>query len=191
MIILIDNYDSFTYNLYQFFLILGVQVEVYRHDSPELLNIPACCQAFVISPGPGHPQQTGHTLSIIDHFKSKLPFLGICLGHQCLAYSFGGTIKQAPSIMHGKTSLVEHDHKTVFQGLDSPLEVMRYHSLIVDSDSVKSHFDVTSTSLDDHAVMSIRHKSLPLEGIQFHPESIASQNGLELLKNFLTTYSIS
>lgn len=190
MIFLIDNYDSFTYNLYQFFRILGATVEVYRHDDPQLLNIPSQCQAIVISPGPGNPEQTGHSLTVINQFKTKLPFLGICLGHQCLAFAFGGVIEKAPSIMHGKTSLVQHDRKTVFAGIDSPLEVMRYHSLVVQPNTIQDSFDITSTSLDDQSIMGIRHKTLPLEGIQFHPESIATSHGLDILKNFLTFYSI-
>ncbi|MFP1744032.1 aminodeoxychorismate synthase component II [Lonsdalea quercina] len=190
MLLIIDNYDSFTYNLYQYFCELGEEVVVKRNDELSLEAIERLSpQHLVISPGPCTPNEAGISLQAIRHFAGRLPILGVCLGHQALGQAFGAQVVRAREVMHGKTSLIRHRDVGVFTGLAQPLTVTRYHSLIVDSASLPDCFEITAWTensagtLDE--IMGIRHRSLPLEGVQFHPESILSQQGHELLRNFL------
>ncbi|MFP1946504.1 aminodeoxychorismate synthase component II [Lonsdalea quercina] len=190
MLLIIDNYDSFTYNLYQYFCELGEEVVVKRNDELSLEAIERLSpQHLVISPGPCTPNEAGISLQAIRHFAGQLPILGVCLGHQALGQAFGAQVMRAREVMHGKTSLIRHRDVGVFTGLAQPLTVTRYHSLIVDSASLPDCFEITAWTensagtLDE--IMGIRHRSLPLEGVQFHPESILSQQGHELLRNFL------
>lgn len=188
MIVLIDNYDSFTYNLVQYFGQLGAEVVVFRNDATTIRQIEALCPShLVISPGPCTPNEAGISLEAIRYFAGKLPILGVCLGHQAIAQAFGGRIVRAPYPMHGKTSVIQHDHSGVFRDLPNPLRVTRYHSLEVEAGSLPAEF-IVSAWLDGESgreIMAIRHHSLPLEGVQFHPESILSECGLQLLANFL------
>ncbi|TKI04993.1 anthranilate synthase component II [Martelella alba] len=188
-LLIIDNYDSFTFNLYQYFCELGAHVEVKRNDSLLLSDIEALSPArLVISPGPGTPDNAGISLAAIAHFAGKIPILGVCLGHQAIAQVFGGRVARARTVMHGKTSAIEHDGRGVFADLAMPLTVTRYHSLVVDSGSLPDCLEVSATSLLDgkrDEIMAIRHRLLPLEGVQFHPESILSEQGHRLLANFL------
>ena len=186
MILLIDNYDSFTYNLFQFMSELGAEVEVVRNDRITLAEIVARRpQKIVISPGPCTPLEAGISNDIIRHMGREVPILGVCLGHQCIGQVFGATVAYAGEIMHGKTSKVTHDNGGVFTGLPNPLEAIRYHSLAVVPETVPSELDITAWS-DTGVIMGLRHKTLPIEGIQFHPESIMTENGKDLLSNFLT-----
>ena len=189
MLLLIDNYDSFTYNLYQYFCQLGAEVQVVRNDHLTLTMIEQMApERLVISPGPCTPDEAGISLTAIRHFAGKLPILGVCLGHQAMAQSFGAKIVRARQVMHGKTSQITHDGQGVFRQLNQPLTVTRYHSLVIDPDSLPDCFSVTAWTTRDGArdeIMGIRHRSLPLEGVQFHPESILSEQGLHLLDNFL------
>ncbi|PLR35818.1 anthranilate/aminodeoxychorismate synthase component II [Chimaeribacter californicus] len=189
MLLLIDNYDSFTYNLYQYFCQLGAEVQVVRNDQLTLAMIEQMApEQLVISPGPCTPDEAGISLSAIRHFAGKLPILGVCLGHQAMAQSFGANIVRARQVMHGKTSQITHDGQGVFRQLNQPLTVTRYHSLVIDPDSLPECFSVTAWTTRDGTqdeIMGIRHRSLPLEGVQFHPESILSEQGLQLLDNFL------
>jgi anthranilate synthase/phosphoribosyltransferase len=186
MILLIDNYDSFSYNLYQYLEELGTEVAVYRNDALGLDAIRSLKpKAIVISPGPGNPDQAGISLEVIRAFGGEIPILGVCLGMQCIGQAFGGRIVRADRLMHGKTSMIRHDGKTIFSGLESPIEVGRYHSLIVDPDSVPDCLEVTATS-DDGEIMALRHKELPVEGVQFHPESILTPQGKAMLYNFVS-----
>ena len=185
MILLIDNYDSFTYNLYQYLRELGADVHVVRNDQVSLEDIDAMKpQRIVISPGPCTPREAGISNDVVRYFGPKLPTLGVCLGHQCVGYAYGGTVGPAGEIMHGKTSLVHHDGKGVFRGLPNPLEGIRYHSLAVYRDTLPPELEVTAWT-DSGVVMGLRHKEHPIEGIQFHPESIMTQSGKDLLRNFL------
>ena len=184
-ILLIDNYDSFTYNLVQAFAAQGAQVLVYRNDAideNEALSLEAT--HLVISPGPGRPEDAGVSLRMIDAFAEKLPMLGVCLGHQCLVSHFGGDIVRAERLMHGKTSMVKHDDKTVFRGLSQPFEAGRYHSLCADHNSMPDVLELTAQT-DRGEIMGVRHKELPLEGVQFHPESVLTPEGDRLMNNFL------
>ncbi|PLR51096.1 aminodeoxychorismate synthase component II [Chimaeribacter arupi] len=189
MLLLIDNYDSFTYNLYQYFCQLGAEVQVVRNDHLTLTMIEQMApERLVISPGPCTPDEAGISLTAIRHFAGKLPILGVCLGHQAMAQSFGAKIVRARQVMHGKTSQITHDGQGVFRQLNQPLTVTRYHSLVIAPDSLPDCFSVTAWTTRDGArdeIMGIRHRSLPLEGVQFHPESILSEQGLQLLDNFL------
>jgi len=189
MLLLIDNYDSFTWNLYQYFCEAGAEVRVMRNDELTLEQISELKpERLVISPGPCTPDEAGISLEAIRTFAGKIPVLGVCLGHQAIAQAFGARIVQAREVMHGKTSLVEHNNSGVFSGLNHPLQVTRYHSLIVEAASLPADFEVTAWSLRDgerDEIMGLRHRSLPLEGVQFHPESILSEQGHELLQNFL------
>ncbi|WP_321408732.1 aminodeoxychorismate/anthranilate synthase component II [Tolumonas auensis] len=190
MILLIDNYDSFTYNLVQYFGQLGAQVDVCRNDTVTIPDISALRPShLVISPGPCTPNEAGISLDAIRMFAGKIPILGVCLGHQAIAQAFGGTVIRARQVMHGKTSLIGHDGKGVFRGLNNPLTVTRYHSLLVEESSLPAEFEVSAWTLPDaggaREIMGLRHRSLPVEGVQFHPESILSEQGLELLANFL------
>ncbi|HEN3831225.1 TPA: aminodeoxychorismate synthase component 2 [Klebsiella pneumoniae] len=185
MILLIDNYDSFTWNLYQYFCELGAEVLVRRNDALTLEEIAALApEKIVISPGPCTPDEAGISLAVIRHYAGKTPLLGVCLGHQAIAQAFGATIVRAAQVMHGKTSLIEHNGEGVFQGLNNPLTVTRYHSLVIDPPTLPSEFNVTARSASGE-IMGIRHREWDLEGVQFHPESILSEQGHQLLANFL------
>ncbi|MEB4675669.1 aminodeoxychorismate synthase component 2 [Enterobacteriaceae bacterium G50] len=185
MILLIDNYDSFTWNLYQYFCELGAEVLVKRNDDITLAQIDALNPAkIVISPGPCTPDDAGISLEVIRHYAGKVPLLGVCLGHQAIAQAFGARIVRAHKVMHGKTSPITHNGLGVFQGLNNPLTVTRYHSLLIDPDTLPSTFEVTARS-ESGEIMGIRHRQWDLEGVQFHPESILSEQGHALLANFL------
>ena len=185
MILLIDNYDSFTYNLYQYLSELGADVHVVRNDQVSLEEIDALKpERIVLSPGPCTPREAGISNDVVRHFGPKLPTLGVCLGHQCIGDAYGATVGYAGEIMHGKTSLVHHDGKGVFRGLPNPLEGIRYHSLAVYRDTLPPELEVTAWT-DSGVVMGLRHSEYPIEGIQFHPESIMTQSGKELLRTFL------
>ena len=185
MILLIDNYDSFTWNLYQYFCELGAEVLVRRNDELTLADIIALAPAkIVISPGPCTPDEAGISLAVIRHFSGKTPILGVCLGHQAIAQVFGATIVRAVRVMHGKTSPVSHNGQGVFQGLNNPLTVTRYHSLLIAPLTLPECFEVTARS-EEGEIMGIRHREFDLEGVQFHPESILSEQGHQLLANFL------
>ena len=190
MLLLIDNYDSFTWNLVQYFGALGQEVVVRRNDELTLDTIAQLSPRYlVISPGPCTPNEAGISLDAIRHFAGKLPILGVCLGHQSLAQAFGARVVRARQVMHGKTSLIRHRDEGVFKGLNNPLRVTRYHSLVVERDTLPKCFEITAWS--EHAdgafdeIMGLRHKTLPVEGAQFHPESILSEQGHQLLANFL------
>ncbi len=186
MILLIDNYDSFTWNLYQYFCELGAHVEVRRNDELTLADIEMLApQKMVISPGPCTPDESGISLDVIAHYAGKLPILGVCLGHQAIAQVFGATIVRAAKVMHGKTSPITHSSSGVFSGLNNPLTVTRYHSLVIDPPTLPDCFEVTAWS-ENGEIMGIRHKAWDLEGVQFHPESILSEQGHQLLENFLS-----
>ncbi len=185
MLLLIDNYDSFTWNLYQYFCELGADVRVKRNDEISLEEITALApQHLVISPGPRTPNEAGISLEAIRHFAGRLPILGVCLGHQAIAQAFGASVVRAPKVMHGKTSEVRHAGVGVFQGLNNPLTVTRYHSLLVDPVTLPECLEATAWS-DEQEIMGLRHRTLALEGVQFHPESILSEQGHQLLENFL------
>lgn len=185
MLLLIDNYDSFTWNLYQYFCELGAQVVVRRNDTLTLADIAELApQKLVISPGPCTPNEAGVSLAAISHYAGKLPILGVCLGHQAIGQTFGASIVRAEKVMHGKTSLIEHTGEGVFTGLNNPLTVTRYHSLVIDPPTLPDDFIVTAWT-DRQEIMGIRHKRWDLEGVQFHPESILSEQGHQLLANFL------
>lgn len=187
MLLMIDNYDSFTYNIVQYFAELGEDVVVHRNDKIDIATIDSLKpDRIVISPGPCDPEKAGISVEVIKAFAGKIPMLGVCLGHQSIAYSFGAKIVRADKLMHGKTSMVSHDGKTLFKGIDNPFEANRYHSLIVDRDSLEStgEFEVSAWT-DAGEVMAIRHKEFLLEGLQFHPESILTTSGKAILKNFI------
>ncbi|WP_413505880.1 aminodeoxychorismate/anthranilate synthase component II [Photobacterium phosphoreum] len=189
MLLIIDNYDSFTYNLYQYFCELGAEVVVVRNDEIDIAAIEALAPThLVISPGPCTPNEAGISLQAIKYFAGKLPILGVCLGHQSLAQVFGGDVVRARQVMHGKTSPIWHTDIGVFKGLNNPLTVTRYHSLVVKTATLPDCFEITAwTELNGEfdEIMGIRHKSLDLEGVQFHPESILTEQGHALLANFL------
>jgi len=184
-LLLIDNYDSFTYNLVQAFLVLGAEVQVFRHDEitvPEGLALEPT--HLCISPGPGRPDDAGVSLAMIDAVAERIPVLGVCLGHQSLVQHCGGRIVAASRLMHGKTSMVEHDGRTIFSGLSDPLEAGRYHSLAAERDSLPEVLEVSARTTNGE-IMGVRHRELPLEGVQFHPESVLTPEGDRLLNNFL------
>ena len=190
MLLMIDNYDSFTYNLVQYFGELGADVQVYRNDKITIEEIEALDpEKIVISPGPCTPNEAGISLDVIKHFAGKKPILGVCLGHQSIGQAFGGKIVHASQIMHGKTSPIYHNNSSVFKDLDNPVTATRYHSLVINKETLPDCFDITAWtqnkdgSMDE--IMGIQHKTLPIEGVQFHPESILTDQGHELLKNFL------
>ena len=186
MLLLIDNYDSFTYNLFQYLSELGEEVVVVRNDKTTLDEIDKMKpQRLVISPGPSTPLQAGISNEVIKHFGATLPILGVCLGHQCVGYSYGGLIGQAKEIMHGKSSLIYHNSQGMFAGLPSPFSAIRYHSLVVLSEGLPDCLEVTARTADGE-IMGLRHRHYPVEGIQFHPESFMTQVGKDLLRNFLT-----
>ena len=185
MILMIDNYDSFTYNLVQYLGELGAQIEVRRNDQTTLEEIERMSpERIVISPGPKTPNEAGLCLELIKKFAGRLPILGVCLGHQAIGQAFGGKVVRAPQIMHGKTSDVHHDGKTIFAGLPNPLPATRYHSLIVERASLPTCLAISATS-PDGLIMALRHKELRVEGVQFHPESVLTAVGKQLLANFL------
>jgi len=188
MIVMIDNYDSFTYNLVQYFSELGQEVVVHRNDKITVDQIKELSpQYIVLSPGPCTPKEAGISLEVVDSFKDKVPILGVCLGHQTIGQAFGGKIIHAKTIMHGKTSEIHHTNEGVFKDIKSPFIATRYHSLVVEKISCPNCFDITAWTEDDE-IMSIKHKTMPIEGVQFHPESILSQHGHDLLLNFLKNY---
>lgn len=191
MLLLIDNYDSFTWNLYQYFCELGADVRVVRNDAITLEEMAALpLSHLVISPGPCTPDQSGISLAAIRHFAGRLPVLGVCLGHQAIAQAFGAQVIRARQVMHGKTSVIQHNNQGVFRQLTNPLTVTRYHSLIVARDTLPAEFEITAWSLRDgepDEIMGFRHRTMALEGVQFHPESILSEQGHQLLANFLNT----
>ncbi|KTD25694.1 anthranilate synthase component II [Legionella lansingensis] len=184
MLLIIDNYDSFTYNLVQYFQYLGQRVVVYKNDRITLEDIEHIAPShLVISPGPNGPKDAGISLAVIEHFHAKIPILGICLGHQCLAHFFGASIIQASTIMHGKTSAIMHHKQGLFHDLPCPFQATRYHSLAIDTATLPSCFSIDAWA--DDTIMAISHRQYPLFGLQFHPEAILSEYGLELLTNFL------
>ena len=185
MILLIDNYDSFTYNLYQYLCELGAEVEVVRNDQTTLEEIADMApEKIVISPGPSTPDKAGISNDVLRQFGPTTPTLGVCLGHQCIGHAYGGTVGGAGEIMHGKTSLIHHDGKGVFKGLPDPFEAIRYHSLAIYDDDLPDELEVTART-DKGIIMGVRHRTHPVEGIQFHPESIMTPVGKDLLSNFL------
>ncbi|UFJ40607.1 aminodeoxychorismate/anthranilate synthase component II [Brevibacillus humidisoli] len=189
MIVMIDNYDSFTFNLVQFVGELGQELLVYRNDKITVEQIEALAPDYLmISPGPCTPNEAGISVDVIRHFAGKIPILGVCLGHQSIGQVFGATVSRAQRLMHGKTSEVYHDGKTLFEGIPSPFTAARYHSLILEADSIPDVLEVTARTAEGE-VMAVRHKIYPIEGVQFHPESIITQYGKQLLQNFLSTYS--
>ncbi|MFH5780167.1 anthranilate synthase component II [Heyndrickxia oleronia] len=186
MIILLDNYDSFTYNLYQYLLELGETVEVFRNDRITVEEIRDMQpKAIILSPGPGVPDQAGICMDVIKKLHQQIPILGVCLGHQAIGAAFGAKIVQAREIKHGKTSRILHTGEGIFQYMTQPLEVMRYHSLVIEKASLPGQLDILATSMDDQEIMAIKHTIYPLYGIQFHPESIGTKAGKEMIKNFL------
>jgi para-aminobenzoate synthetase component 2 len=188
MILLIDNYDSFTYNLYHYLGELGADVQVYRNDKISLDAIEALePEKIVVSPGPCTPKEAGISCDAIKRFGPRIPILGVCLGHQSIGAAFGGKIVRAPSIMHGKLSDVTHDSQTIFRDVKNPFSAMRYHSLVIDPTSLPAEL-VVSARTNDGVIMAVRHKSLAVEGVQFHPESILNEEGKKILKNFLHCY---
>ena len=185
MLLMIDNYDSFTYNLVQYLAEIGQEVKVVRNDKISIEEINKLNpQYIVISPGPCTPNEAGISLELIEAFKGKIPILGVCLGHQSIGQAFGGKIVHAQTIMHGKTSKISHNNKGVFRGIKNPFVATRYHSLVIERESLPNCFDITAWT-DDNEIMGIKHKELAIEGVQFHPESILSEHGHDLLKNFL------
>jgi anthranilate synthase component 2 len=191
MLLMIDNYDSFTYNLVQYFGELGADVRVFRNDKITIEEIEALQPAYlVVSPGPCTPNEAGISIAAIEHFAGKLPILGVCLGHQSIGQAFGGKIVHAREIMHGKTSMIKHNDVGVFKGLTNPFEATRYHSLVIDKETLPDCLEVTAwTETADgkiDEIMGVRHKELAIEGVQFHPESILTQHGHDMLKNFLS-----
>ena len=184
-ILMIDNYDSFTYNLVQYLGELDAAVTVRRNDAISLSELRKLKpDAIVISPGPGTPAEAGISLAVLREFAGEIPMLGVCLGHQCIGEAFGGKVVRASRLMHGKTSLVRHDGRTIFAGLPDPFEAMRYHSLLVANGSLPGTLEVSARTAEDE-IMGLRHRDYPIEGVQFHPESIGTPEGKSLLKNFL------
>lgn len=185
MLVMIDNYDSFTYNLVQYLGELGEEVKTFRNDEIGIRDIVKMQpDRIMISPGPCTPNEAGISMDVISHFKGKVPILGVCLGHQSIGQAFGGKVVRAQEIMHGKTSRLTHTGVGVFKGLENPYTVTRYHSLVLERESLPTCFDVTAWT-EDGEIMGIRHKRFAIEGVQFHPESILTEHGHDLLKNFL------
>ncbi len=187
MLLIIDNYDSFTYNLVQYFGEMGAVMEIRRNDQVTLEEIEKLKPDHIcISPGPRTPKEAGISCAVIERFGQTTPLLGVCLGHQAIGHVFGGEVVRADRLMHGKTSLIRHSGQSVFQGMPEPFEATRYHSLLVKRDTLPSCLEITATASDDASeIMGLRHKELPIHGVQFHPESILTQEGKRLLKNFL------
>ena len=192
MLLMIDNYDSFTYNLVQYFGELGTDVSVYRNDQISISEIETLKPEYlVVSPGPCTPNEAGVSVEAIKYFAGKLPILGVCLGHQSIGQAFGGNIIHAKQIMHGKTSMVHHGDKGLFKGIENPFEATRYHSLVIEQASLPDCLEITAWTMNDDGsvdeIMGVRHKAYAIEGMQFHPESILTTQGHALLKNFLDT----
>lgn len=187
MILMIDNYDSFTYNLVQYFMELGQEIQTFRNDKITIAEIEKLNPThIVISPGPKEPKDAGISCDVIRHFAGKIPILGVCLGMQSIGYVFGGKIVRAKNLMHGKTSKIYHDGKTIFKGLKNPFTATRYHSLVVERESLPDVLEISANTKEDDEIMGLRHKNLKVEGVQFHPESILTEFGKDLLKNFLS-----
>ncbi|MGP4075433.1 anthranilate synthase component II [Halobacillus sp. K22] len=185
MIYMIDHYDSFTYNLVQYLGELGEEVIVRRNDEIDIAEIEAVEPDLIfLSPGPCSPDETGQTLEVIDYFKGRTPIFGVCLGHQAIAQVFGGKVVRADRLMHGKSSTIFHGGRGIYEGLNNPMEVMRYHSLIVDGEGLPECLEITATTIEGE-IMGLRHLEYPIEGVQFHPESIGTNDGKQLLKNLL------
>jgi anthranilate synthase/aminodeoxychorismate synthase-like glutamine amidotransferase len=185
MLLMLDNYDSFTYNLVQYLGELGQDLKVFRNDKITIAEIEALKpERIVISPGPCTPKEAGISIDVIKHFSGKVPILGVCLGHQSMGEAFGGDVIRAPYLMHGKTSKIHHDGRTIFAGLPNPFEATRYHSLIIKRETLPAVLEVSAWT-DDGIIMGVRHKQFKVEGVQFHPESILTGAGKDLLKNFL------
>ncbi len=185
MILMIDNYDSFTYNLVQYLGEMGQELKVYRNDKITVPEIEAMSpDRIIISPGPCTPKEAGVSVDVIKHFAGKVPILGVCLGHQSIGYAFGGEVVRADRLMHGKTSLIHHNGEGVFKGLPNPFQATRYHSLVIRRETMPDCLQITAET-DQREVMGVRHKDLPIEGVQFHPESILTEGGKVLLANFV------
>lgn len=186
MILLIDNYDSFTYNLYQYIGEINEDVKVIRNDAVTLDELKQMeLEGIILSPGPGVPENAGICVDVIRTFGGKIPILGICLGHQAIAYAYGGNVIRAETVKHGKTSMIEHRDDKLFEGTENPLKVMRYHSLVVEEQSLPEVLTVTARSLDDGVIMAMKHKEYAVYGVQFHPESVFTEEGRKIIKNFL------
>ena len=186
MILVLDNYDSFTYNLVQYLGELGADVQVRRNDETTVEQIEELRpERILISPGPGRPENAGITVDVIRHFAGKVPLMGVCLGHQAMGHVFGGEVVRAPVPMHGKTCTVEHDSKGLFNGISAPFQASRYHSLVVSEQGWPAALEICARSKEDGVVMALRHRDLPLHGVQFHPESILTNEGRRILRNFL------
>ncbi|MBI3097041.1 MAG: aminodeoxychorismate/anthranilate synthase component II [Planctomycetes bacterium] len=187
MLLIIDNYDSFTYNLVQAFGSLGAAVEVRRNDAVTLAGAKRLKpDGLVISPGPGHPAESGVSNALLKHYSTRIPVLGVCLGHQCLGHAFGGRVGRAPQLMHGKTSRIYHDGKGLYRGLSNPFTATRYHSLIVEEKGLPASLEI-SAHTSDGEIMGLRLRDRPVDGVQFHPESILTEEGVHLLRNYLDT----
>jgi len=186
-ILMIDNYDSFTYNIVQYFYELGADVLVKRNDEITVEDIKQMddIEAIVISPGPCTPNEAGISVQVIKEFKGKLPIFGVCLGHQSIGAAFGGKIVKAKCLMHGKTSMIYHNQKGIFKGIPNPFEAVRYHSLVIDKNTLPEDIEITAWTKEDDEIMGIEHKKYPIWGVQFHPESILTEHGKTLLKNFM------
>lgn len=189
MIFLLDNYDSFTYNLVQYIGEMGAEIVVARNDQTTIASIEALRPSrIVISPGPCTPQEAGISIDLIRHFAGRVPLLGVCLGHQAIGAAFGGKVVRAANLMHGKTSSIEHDGKTIFRDIPSPMTATRYHSLVVEEKSLPKELEISATCRDrdgTRVIMGLRHREFPLEGVQFHPESVLTDQGKRLIRNFL------
>jgi anthranilate synthase/aminodeoxychorismate synthase-like glutamine amidotransferase len=189
MVFVLDNYDSFTYNLVQYLGEMGAEVEVRRNDQVTVKEVEAMKpERIVVSPGPCTPREAGISIELIRHFTGKIPVLGVCLGHQAIGEAFGGTVIRAPHLMHGKTSEVRHDGKTIFKGLTSPMTSTRYHSLIVRESDLPAELEVSAWTTEkdgSRTIMGVRHQKVPVEGVQFHPESVLTSEGKKLVRNFL------
>ena len=190
MLLVIDNYDSFTYNLVQYLGELGAEISVYRNDRITLQEIEKLRpERIVISPGPGAPKEAGISVEVVRTFGPRIPVLGVCLGHQAIGEAFGGEVVRAPRLMHGKTSMIEHDGRSIYHRLPNPFEATRYHSLIIRRESMPDVLEISAWTKEGE-VMGVRHKTFPIEGVQFHPESILTRVGKDLLKNFLEMQTI-
>ncbi len=186
MVLVIDNYDSFTYNLVQYLGELGAALHVVRNDAVTVADVDRLAvDRIVVSPGPGRPEQAGITIDLIRAYAQRVPILGVCLGHQAIGMAFGGAVTAAPALLHGKTSTVEHDGRGVFAGLTEPFPAGRYHSLAIDAASVPGELAVAATAREDGAIMAVRHRKWPVHGVQFHPESVLTGEGRRILGNFL------
>jgi anthranilate synthase component 2 len=187
MILLIDNYDSFTYNLYQYIGAVDTDIKVVRNDEVTIEDIELMkdVDCIILSPGPGIPEDAGICIDVIKHFTGQLPILGICLGHQAIASAFGGNVARAQTVKHGKTSMVDHNNDPIFKDITNPFQVMRYHSLIVEEEGLPDTLEILSKSIDDGAIMAIKHRNYDVYGLEYHPESIYTPDGQTLIKNFL------